>query len=199
MIDALVQLTGKQAYKYRAFELVVTLDLEVYKAIRRIIVSENMPFNEFHRVLQFLFKWENRHLHDFTVYDGDRPISRLVPFVEDLEYDENAVLAEGHILGELFPRYTKMVYTYDMGDNWKHEIRLVRTIEGHGVESPFLLEASGQSPPEDVGGVGGFVNFRNILLDPSHPEHAAMKEWARYWTLELSDELSWPRVVHLWY
>jgi hypothetical protein len=34
MIKALTELTGKQAYKYRAYELSITLDLEAYKAIR---------------------------------------------------------------------------------------------------------------------------------------------------------------------
>jgi len=37
-----------------------------------------------------------------------------------------------------------------------------------------------QAPPEDVGGIGGFLNFREIMLNPSHPEYMEMKEWAKY-------------------
>ena len=33
MIDALCEVTGKQAYRYRAFELLVTLDLDIYKGV----------------------------------------------------------------------------------------------------------------------------------------------------------------------
>ncbi|HAU31376.1 MAG: Uncharacterized protein XD78_2036 [Desulfotomaculum sp. 46_296] len=60
----------------------------------------------------------------------------------------------------------------DMGDNWEQEIQLMRMIEYHDKESPYLLEASGQTPPGDVGGVGGFVNFREVMLNPNHPEYS---------------------------
>lgn len=43
-----------------------------------------------------------------------------------------------------------MLYTYDMGDNWEHEIQLICVIEDRDKESPYLLEASGQTPPADV-------------------------------------------------
>ena len=43
MINALFELTGKQLYKYRAFELLVTLDLEAYKVER---VVRFVPFEE---------------------------------------------------------------------------------------------------------------------------------------------------------
>ena len=198
MINALSELTGKQAYKYRAFELLVTLDLEVYKAVRRIIVPVNLEFVRLHKVLQSVFDWQNYHLYDFTIFDGNKriPVARIVPFEDDLEYDEDAILMKGHTLSEFLPEHKHMLYTYDMGDNWEHEIQLMRVIEDHDKESPYLLEASGQTPPEDVGGVGGFVNFREIMLNSSHPEYGEMKEWAKYWTSELSDWKRHPRVIH---
>ena len=58
-----------------------------------------------------------------------------------------------------------------------------------------MLETSGQTPPEDVGGVGGFVSFREIMLNLNHPEYDEMKEWAKYWTIELADWKSSPRVI----
>lgn len=197
MINALSELTGKQAYKYRAFELLVTLDLEVYKAVRRIIVPADLEFTRLHKVLQSVFSWENYHLYDFTMLGGDKrnPVARIVPFENDLEYDTDAILMEGHTLSEFLPEHKHILYTYDMGDNWEHEIQLIRVIEEHDKESPYLLEASGQTPPEDVGGVGGYVNFREIMLNPSHPEYWDMKEWARFWTTELSDWKSRPRVI----
>lgn len=198
MISALSELTGMQAYKYRAFELLATLDLEIYKAVRRMIVPADLEFARFHKVLQSVFSWENYHLYDFTIFGGKRlPVARIVPFEDCLEYDEDAILMEGHTLSEFIPRHRRMLYTYDMGDNWEHEIRLVRVIKEHDKESPCLLEASGQTPPEDVGGVGCFVNFREIMLNPSHPEHEEMKEWAGYWTTELSDRERRPRVIYV--
>jgi hypothetical protein len=197
MINELSELTGKQAYKYRAFELLVTLDLEVYKAVRRIIVPADLKFARLHKVLQSVFGWENYHLYDFTIFGGNKrkSIARIVPFEDDLEYDKDAILMEGHTLSEFLPLHKHMRYTYDMGDNWEHEIQLIRVIEEHDKESPYLLEASGQTPPEDVGGVGGYVNFREIMLNSSHLGYIEMKEWAKYWTIELSEWKSRPRVI----
>lgn len=199
MFDALSNLTGKQTYKYCAFELLVTLDLDIYKATRRIIVPADLNFAKLHKVLQSVFKWEDYHLYDFTVFANDesKPTARLVPSEDDLEYDENAVLMKEHILSEFLPQCKAIRYTYDMGDNWEHEIQLVRVLDEYDKESPCLLEASGQTPPEDVGGVGGFVNFREIMLNPDHPEYMKIKEWAKYWTTELSEWRGYPQVIHV--
>lgn len=199
MIHALSELTGTQPYNYRAFELLVTLDLDVYKAERRMIVPVDFKFSDLHKVLQSVFGWKNYHLYHFTILDRNqsKPIVRMVPFEEDLEYDEHAVLMEGHKLSEFLPEYTEVIYTYDLGDHWEHEIQLVRVIEEHDMESPYLLETMGQAPPEDVGGVGGFIDFREIMLNSSHPEHQDMKEWAGYWTVELEGWKSQPKVIRI--
>ena len=197
MIKALAELTGKPAYKYSAFELLVTLDLDIYKAMRRLIVPADIEFAKLHKVLQRVFNWKDYHLYDFSVFDkkSAEPCARIVPDEESLDYDDTAVLMSGRRLSEYLPRHSFIVYTYDMGDNWEHKIEFVREIDEHDEDSPYLLEAAGQSPPEDVGGVGGFIDFREIMMNPSHPEYAATKEWAGYWSLELPEWETRPRVI----
>ncbi len=121
-------------------------------------------------------------MHDFTVFDGKKrkPIGRLVMSEEDLEYGEKAILIGEHKLSEFMPQNKLILYTYDKGDNWEHEIEFVREIAEHSEESPYLFEAVGQATPEDVGGVPGYCDFREIMLDPEHPKYAEMKEWAGY-------------------
>jgi len=198
MIKALTELTGKPAYKYRAFELLITLDLEIYKAIRRLIVPADIEFAKLHRLLQRVFNWKNCHLHDFNVVDvkSQKTVARLVMSEEALSYDDKAIMENGRRLSEYFPKYTQMIYTYDMGDNWEHTIEFVRVIEEHNEESPYLLEAVGQTPPGDVGGVGGFIDFREIMLDPNHLDYTETKEWAGYWSLELREWDTKPKVIH---
>lgn len=199
MFNALSQLTGKPIYHYRAFELLVTLDLEVYKATRRIIVPADLKIAQLHRVLQSVFGWKDCHLYDFTVHANGkgRPTVRLAPSKDDLEFDESAVLMGGHALSEFLPECKSICYTYDMGDNWEHEIQLVRVIDAYDQESPRLLEAIGQAPPEDVGGVGGFLDFRQVMLDPKNPEYMQLREWAQYWTPELGEWQRRSRVIHV--
>lgn len=198
MANALAALTGKQPYKYRAYEVVVTLDLEAYQAKRRLIVPANLTFMRFHDVLQNVFGWRNCHLHDFTFYnDASESALRLVPYEEDLEYDQEAILFGQHTLSDFLPCYSRIIYGYDFGDNWQHDIRLVRILEDYDQESPYLLEASGQTPPEDVGATAGFLEFREIMLNPDHPKHGDMKQWAGYWEPELSDWRKKPRPIHI--
>ncbi|HOR13908.1 MAG TPA: plasmid pRiA4b ORF-3 family protein, partial [Clostridia bacterium] len=197
MVKALVELTGKPAYKYRAFELLATLDLDIYKATRRMIVPADMGFSKLHELMQEVFDWNNCHLHDFTVVDSKdgKPVARLVMSEEDLAYDKEAVLESTRKLSDYLPKYKHIIYTYDMGDNWEHTIEFIREIEEHYEESPFLLEAEGQTPPEDVGGVSGFIEFREIMLDQSHPEHASTKEWVGCWSKELREWETKPKVI----
>src|SRR5690625_6417250 len=69
MMTALSELTGKQAYKYRAYELLVTLDLDVYKAVRKLIVPADLEFTRLHKVLQSVFDWDNDHLYNSSFFD----------------------------------------------------------------------------------------------------------------------------------
>ena len=197
MIDALTKLTGKPAYRYRAFELLVTLDLEIYKAIRRLIVPADISLVRIHQVLQRVFDWKNYHLYDFAVCDEKigSPCVRLVPDEESPSYDDDAVLMDGQLLSEYLPKHKFVLYTYDMGDSWEHQIELIRVIDEHNADSPYLLEAIGQTPPEDVGGVGGFIDFREIMLNPDHPEYAETNEWSGYWSPELREWETRPKVI----
>ncbi len=72
MSNALAELTGMQVYRYRAFELLVTLDLEIYKAVRRIIVPADIKFDRLHKVLQSVYGWRNYHEYEFTFFSGNR-------------------------------------------------------------------------------------------------------------------------------
>jgi hypothetical protein len=142
-------------------------------------------------------------MHEFTVFDEQGAPAAMVVMNQDVldeyaENTENAVLEEGRALSEYFPQYQQMRYTYDMGDSWEHDIELVRVLEDYDGDSPYLLEAVGQTPPEDVGGVGGFIEFREIMLDPGHEEYEDTKAWAGYWRPELAEYEKKPGVVPGW-
>ena len=71
-----------------------------------------------------------------------------------------------------------MVYEYDFGDSWEHNIRLEKILPfDPDAVLPLCLKAKGACPPEDVGGIWGYSNFMEALSDPDHPEHTEYKEW----------------------
>ena len=198
MTKALSNLASKPMYKYRAFELVITLDLEIYKATRQVVVPAHIELSSLHNLIQRLFRWKNYHLHDFKIIDkkSGKSIERIVMSEEDLVYDPNAILERDKRLSDYFPKHNKILYTYDFGDNWQHTIELLNVIEEYNEDSPYLLKAVGQGPPEDVGGVGGFIDFREIMLNPNHPDYDETKEWAQFWSPELSEWESKPKIIH---
>lgn len=197
LAKALSKLTHQQLYAYGAFELLITLDLEIYQVKRDLIVPASIDFFALHRVIQSVFNWDSYHLYDFSIY-GDytlQPIHRLVPFEEDLEFDATATLLKDQRLQEYLPKHKEILYTYDYGDNWEHRIQLVKVYEEYDGQSPFLLRAEGKAPPEDVGGAPGFIRFLEAYHDPNHPEHEELKEWAGLWSPELWDWEKKPRII----
>lgn len=192
---------GIQAYNYQALELLVTLDLGIYQAVRRLIVPAQYTFAQLHDVLQSAFSWKNSHLHDFSFYSKKsaknkykRPdLSLVMPAI----YEGYGEVIDKQQVSDYLSKYKQVYYTYDFGDNWQHEIKLVKTIENYHQESPYLLEAIGQTPPEDVGGVPGFIEFSQILADSNHPEYQSTEKWAGYWRPELNDWEKRPRMIRL--
>ncbi len=57
-------------------------------------------------------------------------------------------------------------------------IKLEKWFENTTTEGlPFLLEAAGRCPPEDVGGAPGYAEYLAAISDPGHPEHEHMRLW----------------------
>ena len=81
-------------------------------------------------------------------------------------------------LGDVFPKVRTARYYYDYGDDWIHDIKLLRTYRSVHVADPQLWDGAGDAPPEDVGGVYGFERFLDTLGNPEDEEHDGMVEWA---------------------
>ncbi len=71
-----------------------------------------------------------------------------------------------------------MLYEYDFGDGWEHEILVERILPPHAGRSlPVCMKGVRACPPEDIGGVWGYASFLEAIRDPGHPEHNEMLEW----------------------
>ncbi|SEN88599.1 pRiA4b ORF-3-like protein [Mesobacillus persicus] len=196
MYKNLEGLAGHPIFGSRAVQLKVTLNLEGNSAWRRIVVPLNRTFPHLHDILQFAFDWEDSHLHEFTFYEGGKPgghsssphqslghkpVLTLVCTDEAFNYPvhHERILEMGVKLSEYLPAYQRLTYTYDLGDDWKHEIEVEKTIEEYDAPHPICLEGEGNTPPEDVGGSGGYEEFLKILADPNHPDYQHMRHWGR--------------------
>ena len=162
----------------RLYEHVARLSVDLRRVEptvrRRFEIPAEMTLADLHAVLQIAFQWDGDHLHKFDA--GDRQFGP--PEVREPRFGPPVQPEEGIKLVTLWRRgVTKLRYTYDFGDDWIHNIRILRMREAAPDGAPpTLLFAKGASPQEDCGGPIGYMDMVDILADPAHPAHAEYAE-----------------------
>jgi hypothetical protein len=158
------------------YQLKVTLKNFKPSIWRRIQIRSDANLGELHGALQLAMGWSNCHLHHFIV--GKRP-DYLFIGAPGLDADEDMVNEDEVLVSQVLPAAkTKMIYEYDFGDSWEHEVALEKIVEAEkGVYYPRCLAGENACPPEDVGGVWGYADFLKAIADPDHEEHESSLEW----------------------
>jgi hypothetical protein len=109
---------------------------------RRIRVPDSLTLRQLHGVIQVVMGWEGIHLFQFML--RARRFGSL----------ELAARSPDVVLSELRLRQgTRFRYEYDLNGPWEHEVRL-------------CLDGDGSCPPEDCGGVPGFLARREAWTTP---------------------------------
>lgn len=155
--------------------LKVTLDDVKPVVLRRIVVPVGIRLDRLHTVLQAAIGWTNSHLWEFRARG-----TCWGPKDPDFDFGDGPLDAsKSTLFGVLDDMGVKTLkYLYDFGDGWEHTIKVERIFDGvPGVEVPFLLEASGRCPPEDIGGPWGYMEFLEAIADPNHERHDELTEW----------------------
>jgi hypothetical protein len=153
------------------YQLKITLK-DVRPPIWRRALVPDCSLEELHEIIQVAMGWENYHLFDFEVGGERYTDSRGA---DELEMED----ASQVLLSELVPKEKfKFGYTYDFGDDWRHEIVVEKILpQGAGRDAPVCLDGKRACPPEDVGGPWGYVDYLQALADPEHESHEDMLEW----------------------
>jgi hypothetical protein len=161
--------TSSEAFKTTTYRLKVTLRHSKPSIWRRLVVSGDILLSDLHYVLQIAMGWFDMHLHEFQ----DRSNRYSDPKSLDGVIDENA-----RTLRQIAPRKkSRFVYTYDFGDNWEHDI-VVEEIERSSVPvMPSCIGGRNACPPEDSGGVFGYLSLLESLADADHANHDEARDW----------------------
>jgi hypothetical protein len=161
------------------YQIRVTLKDSKPSVWRRVQVRSDATLGELHAIIQMAMGWSNSHLHHFIV--GKLPNLRFIgapdPYEDgDLknEENENEVLISRVLTGSK----TKITYEYDFGDSWEHEVVLEEVMEAKArVFYPRCVAGENACPPEDVGGVWGYVDFLQAINNTDHKQHNFYLEW----------------------
>lgn len=159
------------------YQLKITLEHSHPPIWRRVQVPADIRLSRLHRVIQVVMDgWEDYHLHQFIV--GQRPDLEFygMPFPDDWRPAKNETL---FTLKQILKNEgDKIVYEYDFGDGWKHIILLEKVLPPEeGVFYPRCIAGKRACPPEDCGGIGGYMYLLEALADPENPEYRERLEW----------------------
>jgi hypothetical protein len=137
---------------------------------RLIQVPSHITLEKLHRVIQKAMGWTGSHLHLFRV-NGKKYGEPGPEWGFELKDESKITLEEIFSTGRNF-----LIYEYDMGDCWVHEIELTREIDGE-YSSAACVTGERACPPEDCGGVIGYQALVEAVSDPGHEEHVSIMEW----------------------
>ncbi|CAI7853479.1 unnamed protein product [Closterium sp. NIES-54] len=153
---------------------------------RRMEVSGHMTLRQFHKhVLRLSMGWaRDHHAYKFRSSSGPCPGVWFGPTLSAAPdfalarmlgqglADDNCVL-----LGEMLVKEgDRMAYVYDLTDRWEHEIVLLHATPGppHRPLRAEVVDGWGACPPEDVGGMGGYLR----LLERVRSSHGSKRDAA---------------------
>src|SRR5690625_4746696 len=143
------------------YQFKVTLQNVGVPVWRVVQIDGNATFYDLHQLIQANFEWFDYHLHYFDVRRTDGESVEGIEITTDTTIDEFEVYyvsekydEKEEILADWFLKANdRMMYTYDVGDDWRHEIVLQKIlIKEEGAIYPRCIDAKNIGPDEDSRG-----------------------------------------------
>ncbi|GAB3488062.1 plasmid pRiA4b ORF-3 family protein [Flexivirga lutea] len=140
---------------------------------RRLELRGDLTLTGVHDHLQAAFGWSESHLHRF---DAPGAVSGSHPyFVTEFDLDEGDTgtnEADARLDQVLRKPGERLRYTYDFGDNWKHEFKVESVRPATDEDPPARCTGGrGACPPEDVGGIHTWNDLAAALRADPDPTH----------------------------
>lgn len=147
---------------------------------RRIEVPASYSFWDLHVAIQDAMGWLDYHLHVFNLYPKHKrkPVQIGIP---DDDFMAHIEAGWDTLLSTYFTEPGQTAeYEYDFGDGWLHRILFEGILlPEEGATYPRCLAGEQACPPEDCGGVGGYLHLLDTLSDPKSEEHDDMVAWLK--------------------
>jgi hypothetical protein len=160
----------------KVLQLKITLEDIEPKIWRRFVVEDCLSFHDLHKVIQRVMGWADYHAYMFTV--GRKLIEGVggMGFAVDTMWrsfkygNKKALPATKTMVWEVLDKEgLTFSYVYDWGDMWRHSVVVEKIMPPEERDYPVVLDGARACPPEDCGGVGGYLELLEIQKDKLHP------------------------------
>jgi len=179
----------------QAYQFTITL-LDIEPPIWRQILIKDCSLSRLHSHIQTAMGWTNSHLYQFDI-DGEI-YQDTPPMMGDFG-DFRTRNPNSTKISQIIPDVEQpfaFLYEYDLGDSWAHEILFERYLPVDKKQRyPACIAGARACPPEDVGGVWGYMDFLEAQSDPQHEMHEEMMEWAGPFDAEAFDKQQTSRAM----
>ena len=142
------------------------------KIWRSVQLNDNTQLLDLHYAAQIAMGWYDSHLYQFEkggVIYGDPEA------LEDDNVQDDSVV---NIVDLFKAEKDEISYVYDFGDNWEHKITLEKIIEAKDpLEHMICVGGKRNCPPEDCGGIPGYLDMLETLKNPESEEYKELIEW----------------------
>ena len=117
--------------------------------IRVLEIDSSSSLSKLHQAIQDAVDFDRDHLYDF--YAGRHAYNRKLTFADDYEWEDREDKFFELTLEQIYPmpKSCKLYYLFDLGDDWRFEIRKSRkkpTQPKSGIKYPRVIESIGPNP-----------------------------------------------------
>jgi hypothetical protein len=139
---------------------------------RRIQIYEGASLRTLHHAICDVMGFKQYHLWLFKINNEEYGNP-------DYDYDFQAWHDDSKLkIKNVAKIQRSFTYLYDFGDGWEFEVEIENSLDADSNEKyPLCLAGENAAPPEDVGGIGGFAEFKKAIANKKHPRHREMRDW----------------------
>lgn len=169
--------------KPQEFHLRIKLNNAPVKIWREFKVPSNLSLEALAFLLESVMGWNGSHLHQFRRKDTYYKSPGDIEYIEDLGFPKRYLEfdANDFHLGNVFhEKSDRILFEYDFGDSWEHDVWLKGIRDYNPDETPklILVKGEGECPPDDCGGVWGYEDMLRVIAKKRKTkEEKEMLEW----------------------
>lgn len=144
---------------------------------RRIQIPASATFLDLHATIQDSFGWEDYHLHHFIFGERHEEPVFIGPRSED-DWAEMLPESKTPVRSWLKNEGDTCEYEYDFGDGWDHTVLLEKVLSANPNNAyPQCIAGKRACPPEDSGGMHGYMQKLEVLAHPKNKYYKEVHDW----------------------